>query len=80
MLAHYAAIEQARATLGYDIDGVVYKVDDLVLPGAAGLSVHHAALGHRAQVPGRTGLDPARGIDIQVGRTGALSPVARLRR
>jgi DNA ligase (NAD+) len=29
MLAHYAAIEQARATLGYDIDGVVYKVDDL---------------------------------------------------
>ncbi len=43
-----------------------------------GLPLDHASLGHRAQVSRRTGLDPPDGIDIQVGRTGALSPVARL--
>jgi hypothetical protein len=77
MLAHYARIEQGRATLGYDIDGVVYKVDDRLLAGAAGLPCPRTprwAIAHK--FPARAGLDPAEGIDIQVGRTGALTPVA----
>ena len=45
MLAHYRDIEAQRATLGYDIDGVVYKVDDLALAEAARLCLARAALG-----------------------------------
>ncbi len=48
MLAHYRAIEAQRATLGYDIDGVVYKVDDIAFAGAARLRLARAALGGRA--------------------------------
>ncbi len=48
MLAHYAEIEAGRAALGYDIDGVVYKLDDLALQARLGLALDHAALGHRA--------------------------------
>ena len=48
MLAHYRAIEAQRATLGYDIDGVVYKVDDIALAGAARLRLARAALGRGA--------------------------------
>jgi DNA ligase (NAD+) len=66
MLAHYRAIEAQRATLPYDIDGVVYKVTTSPC-SAARLPLDHAPLGHRAQVPGRTGLDPARG-DRHPGR------------
>jgi DNA ligase (NAD+) len=48
LLAHYAQIEALRATLGYDIDGVVYKLDDLALQASAWPALDHAALGHRA--------------------------------
>ncbi len=47
MLAHYRDIEAHRATLGYDIDGVVYKVDDIALQNAARLRLARAALGGR---------------------------------
>jgi DNA ligase (NAD+) len=67
MLAQYAGSRQLRATLGYDIDGVVYKVDDLALQRRLGLSLDHPALGHGAQVSRRAGLDPARG-DRHPGR------------
>ena len=53
MLAHYRAIEARRADLGYDIDGVVYKVNDLALAGAARLRLAQPPLGDRAQVPRR---------------------------
>ena len=62
MLAHYRAIEAQRATLGYDIDGVVYKVDDLALAAAAWASCRASprwAVG--AQVSGRARDDRARG-------------------
>ncbi|MCE6968122.1 NAD-dependent DNA ligase LigA [Cereibacter sphaeroides] len=79
LLAHYALIEQQRATLGYDIDGVVYKVDDLALQRRLGFrsATPRWAIAHKfAAELAWTMLE---GIDIQVGRTGALSPVARLK-
>jgi DNA ligase (NAD+) len=79
MLAHYRLIEGQRATLGYDIDGVVYKVDDLALQGRLGFrsSTPRWALAHK--FPAELAWTELLGIDIQVGRTGALSPVARLK-
>ena len=78
MLAHYSLIEGQRATLGYDIDGVVYKVNDLALQARLGFrsSTPRWALAHK--FPAQLAWTELLGIDIQVGRTGALSPVARL--
>ena len=79
MLAHYREIEAQRATLGYDIDGVVYKVNDLGLQAPARLPLDHAALGaSRTSSRPNCAWTRLEAIDIQVGRTGALSPVARL--
>jgi DNA ligase (NAD+) len=78
LLAQYRAIEAQRATLGYDIDGVVYKVDDLALQQRLGFrsSTPRWAIAHK--FPAQLAWTRLDAIDIQVGRTGALSPVARL--
>ena len=79
MLAHYREIETQRASLGYDIDGVVYKVDDLALEQRLGFVSRSPrwAVAHKFSAERATTVLEA--IEIQVGRTGALTPVAKLR-
>ena len=78
MLAQYRKIEAQRASFGYDIDGVVYKVNDLGLQARLGFrsSTPRWAIAHK--FPAELAWTLLEAIDIQVGRTGALSPVARL--
>ncbi|MCU0935697.1 MAG: NAD-dependent DNA ligase LigA [Gammaproteobacteria bacterium] len=77
-LAYYAELGRRRPTLGYEIDGVVYKVDRLDQQAALGF-VSRAprwALAHK--FPAQEELTRVVGVEFQVGRTGALTPVARL--
>ncbi|MEL6678166.1 MAG: NAD-dependent DNA ligase LigA [Pseudomonadota bacterium] len=79
MIAHHARIGEHRADLGYDIDGVVYKVDDLALQARLGFRSNNPRWATAHKFPAEIASTVLEKIEIQVGRTGALSPVARLR-
>jgi len=78
LIAFHQRIGQQRDQLPYDIDGVVYKVDDLALQQELGFKTREPRWAVAHKYPAQEMITLVEGIDIQVGRTGKLTPVARL--
>ncbi|ANM11410.1 MULTISPECIES: NAD-dependent DNA ligase LigA [unclassified Rhizobium] len=79
ILAHYDEIGLERPDLDYDIDGVVYKVDNLELQQRLGFRSRSPRWATAHKFPAEQAFTEVEKIEIQVGRTGALTPVARLK-
>ena len=79
ILAQYRSIEEKRATLGYDIDGIVYKVNDLALQQRLGFVSRSPRWAVAHKFPAEQAMTIVEAIEINVGRTGALTPIAKLK-
>jgi DNA ligase (NAD+) len=79
LIAYYNAIGEQRDRLGFDIDGVVYKVNSLVLQRRMGFVTREPRWAVAHKFPAQEQQTQVLGIDVQVGRTGKLTPVARLK-
>jgi DNA ligase (NAD+) len=78
VIAACAALEADRDTLGYDADGVVVKVDSLELQRRLGSTTHHPRWALAFKFAARQATTVVRAIEVNVGKTGALTPVAKL--
>ncbi|SMB25833.1 DNA ligase, NAD(+)-dependent [Sterolibacterium denitrificans] len=79
LLAFHARIRELRGSLPFDIDGVVYKVNSLELQARLGFLTREPRWAVAHKYPAEEALTTVEAIEIQVGRTGALTPVARLK-
>jgi DNA ligase (NAD+) len=78
VVAYCERLERERDDLGYDADGVVVKVDALELQRRLGATTHHPRWAIAFKFAARQATTTVRAIDVQVGKTGALTPVAQL--
>lgn len=78
VIAFYRQVEQDRASLGFDIDGVVIKVDSLDLQEQLGFVARAPRWATAFKFPAQEQITQVREVEFQVGRTGAITPVARL--
>lgn len=79
LLAYYEGMRAMRETLPYDMDGVVYKVNDLRQQAVLGFVARAPRFALAHKFPAEEALTQVEEITVQVGRTGALTPVARLK-
>lgn len=78
VLAYYHKVEEDRPTLGFDIDGVVIKVNSMVLQEQLGFVARAPRWAVAFKFPAQEQMTFVRDVEFQVGRTGAITPVARL--
>ncbi|MDR2077605.1 MAG: NAD-dependent DNA ligase LigA [Rickettsiales bacterium] len=78
IMTFFDYLREIRHSLDYDLDGVVYKINDIALQRRLGSVSHHPRWATAHKFPAEQAVSVIKKIDIQVGRTGALTPVARL--
>ena len=79
MMKNYLEVEKKRADLNFDIDGIVYKVNDFALQKRLGFVANAPRWAIAHKFSSNKAISKILYIDIQIGRTGALTPVAKIK-